>query len=100
MALPSTLLPTPAPDLVEAAPGCAPGRWGALTWLAHGELHRTPRVEQFLHQSLGQHGGREEDGPAALTGEGVYQAVGDQAEVLAELTLGVHLWEGTGKGQW
>lgn len=83
-----------------ALPSALPPRWwGALTWLAHGELHRTPRVEQLLDQRLGQHGGREEDGPAALTVEGTHQAVGDQAEVLAELTLGVQLWEGTGKGQ-
>lgn len=71
--------------------------WG-LTWLAHGELHRTPGVEQLLDQRLGQHGGREEDGPAALAVEGAHQAVGDQAEVLAQLALWVQLWEGAGKG--
>ena len=69
-----------------------------LTWFAHGELHRAPGVEQLLNQRLGQHGGREEDGPAALAVEGAYQAVGDQAEVLAQLALWVQLWEGASKG--
>lgn len=71
----------------------APRAWGMLTWLTHGELHRAPRVEQPLDQGLGQHGWREEHGPAALAVEGAHQAVGDQAEVLAEFALGVQLWE-------
>lgn len=77
--------------------GGLPGWRGALTWLAHGELHGTPRVEQLLDQRLGQHGGREEDGPAALAVESTHQAVGDQAELLAEVALGVQLWERTAK---
>lgn len=97
---PSVRSPAPPPDLMEEeGPGGAPGRWGSLTRLAHGELHRAPRVEQLLDQRLGQHGGREEDRPAALAVESTHQAVGDQAEVPAELALGVQLWEGTGKGQ-
>lgn len=85
--------PAPAPaqrcDLVGAPAAC-----GVLTRLAHGELHGAPRVEQLLHQRLGQHGGCEEHGPAALAAEVAHQAVGYQAEALAELALGVQLWEG------
>lgn len=82
----------------EGEEGREEGACGARTWLAYGELHGAPRVEQLLDQRLGQHGGREEDGPTALAVEGVHRAVGDQAEVLAELTLRVQLWEGTAKG--
>lgn len=79
-------------------PSAPPPPRPAPTWLAHGELHRTARVQQLLHQRLGQHGGREEHGPSPLAVDGAHQAVGRQAEVPAELALGVQLWEGAGEG--
>lgn len=84
--------PAPVTSALSPSAPSGEGGLGALTGLAHGELQGAPRVEQLLHQRLGQHGGREEHGPPALAVEGAHQAVGDQAEAPAELALGVRLW--------
>lgn len=60
-----------------------------ITWLAYVEFQGTSRVEELLHQGLGQHAGGEEHGAPALAVDGSDQAIGDQAELLINLTLRV-----------
>lgn len=63
-----------------------------ITWLADVEFQGTSRVEQLLHQGLGQHAGGEEHGAPALTVDGSHQAIRDQAELFIQLTLGIQIW--------
>lgn len=63
-----------------------------ITWLAYVKFQGTSRVEKLLHQGLGQHGGGEQHRAPALAVDGSHQAVGDQAELLINLTLGIQIW--------
>lgn len=62
-----------------------------ITWLAYVEFQGTSRVEELLHQGLGQHAGGEEHGAPALAVDGPDQTIRDQTELLIDFTLGVHI---------